>query len=498
METQSNLNDMELVQYCLAGRTQAFEAIVEKYQALVQAVLYNATGDWSRSRDLAQETFIAAWKDLRSLREPERLKSWLCGIARNLANNAIRSSSRFIEQPLEQAGSLAQPEAHPLEAILDREEERLVWEALHEIPDTYRETLILYYWEQQSAQQVAERLDLSEDTVKQRLSRGRKLLKSQVESMVEGVLSRVKPGRAFTVAVMAALPAALPTAASAGIALAAAEGSTASKAAAGLALGGAFWGPLLGFAGAAFGVRQSIKSAKSPRERAFVIRNTWYCVAYMIGFYGIMAVMGFLFSDSISRAFKQNFELSLTLAIILVGGSYSVGLIALIYRWNKRQIEIQKEEGIFVDYANILTSDQTVSKSNVYGGIGGSLFGGFCWIFLYALLCSDWFSALIVIASALSLFYWSTDKILREPARYYPVAMVNMVITYVVSMGLVNWKWNEWMKIYRENITTNPLYDRSGDVSLTSINVLLTIIYGCLLVGFYFNCRKTKTSSRNQ
>jgi len=57
------LNDAELVEQSLAGDRQAFGRIVGRYQSLVCALAYSATGSRSRSEDLAQETFVAAWRD---------------------------------------------------------------------------------------------------------------------------------------------------------------------------------------------------------------------------------------------------------------------------------------------------------------------------------------------------------------------------------------------------------------------------------------------------
>ena len=71
----------------------------ERYQGVVSAVSYSRTGDRALSEDIAQDTFIAAWRQLGQLREPSRLRSWLCGIARNLARKARRRTAR--EAPLE-------------------------------------------------------------------------------------------------------------------------------------------------------------------------------------------------------------------------------------------------------------------------------------------------------------------------------------------------------------------------------------------------------------
>ena len=74
-------NDAELVSGTLAGNRDAFSHIVSRYQSLICSLAYSATGSLGQSEDLAQETFIAAWKGSRTLREPEKLRSWLCSIA---------------------------------------------------------------------------------------------------------------------------------------------------------------------------------------------------------------------------------------------------------------------------------------------------------------------------------------------------------------------------------------------------------------------------------
>jgi polyvinyl alcohol dehydrogenase (cytochrome) len=77
--------DQELVAQSLTGNRDAFGLIVSRYQSLVCSITYSATGCLSRSEDLAQETFLTAWKQLGQLQEPAKLRAWLCGIARNLA-----------------------------------------------------------------------------------------------------------------------------------------------------------------------------------------------------------------------------------------------------------------------------------------------------------------------------------------------------------------------------------------------------------------------------
>ena len=87
-------NDAELVAESLDGSRDAFRRIVERYQTLICSLAYSATGNVSRSEDMAQETFIAACKQLRALREPAKLRAWLCGIARHRIHKNFECDGR--------------------------------------------------------------------------------------------------------------------------------------------------------------------------------------------------------------------------------------------------------------------------------------------------------------------------------------------------------------------------------------------------------------------
>lgn len=202
--------DTELVTQSLTGNREAFGQIVGQYQSLICSLAYSATGSLTQSEDLAQETFVIAWKQLRQLREPAKLRSWLCSIARSVISSATRRQTRepvHDAETLDIAHETPAPDPLPSERAINREEEAILWRSLEQIPELYREPLILFYREHQSVESVAAELELSEDAVKQRLSRGRKLLTEEVTAFVEGTLVRTNPGEAFTLSVLAALPA---------------------------------------------------------------------------------------------------------------------------------------------------------------------------------------------------------------------------------------------------------------------------------------------------
>ncbi len=266
-------SDSNLWRLVCQGSAPAFEVLVRRHQSLVCAVAYCACGNLSLSEDLAQETFWTAWRQRTALEQPDRLKAWLCGIARNLAKNARRKASR----PVDSAGSLdvqtdlSTDEPGPAEEAVSREEESLVWRALERIPEAYREPLILFYREDRSVAEVAEALVLSEEAVKQRLSRGRGMLREQVAELVEGGLRRSRPGRPFTLSVMAGLAT---NAAGAKAALAgagAAAWKAAGAAGASSAIGG-LAGTFSGLLGGWLGTWVSAQAAPTRAERNAILR----------------------------------------------------------------------------------------------------------------------------------------------------------------------------------------------------------------------------------
>jgi len=194
--------DAELVEASRRGEREAFGLLVSRYQDVVCAVSFSSTGNWALSEDVAQDTFIAAWSQLGQLREAGRLRSWLCGIARNLARKARKRTDR--EAVVDD--DVPALDGNPFDATAQAEVDRVVREALARIPEAYRETLVLYYCENRSVREVAAALGVSEDAAMQRLTRGRRYLADGVSELVERSLRGARPRKGFVAAVMAALP----------------------------------------------------------------------------------------------------------------------------------------------------------------------------------------------------------------------------------------------------------------------------------------------------
>lgn len=278
MTDNFSTSDMELAERTQAGDRGAFAALVGRHQAAVCAVAYAVVGDIGRSEDVAQEAFLAAWKQLGELRDLAKFKGWVCGIARNLALATARRERN--NRPLDDAQSVVAVGPTPVDRAASREEQTLVWRALAALPENYREPLVLYYREQESVAGVAAALDLSEAAVKQRLARGREMLRTELIATIESSLKRSGPNMAFTAAVLSALPGlGAATASAATMASAGKSAVPAVKAAAAIGAWPAA-GALFGLAGAALGFYRSWQTARYQRERELYKRMI---VVYLIG-----------------------------------------------------------------------------------------------------------------------------------------------------------------------------------------------------------------------
>ncbi len=196
----------ELIAQSRSGDREAFGRIVRQYQGIVSGVTFGILGDFHKSEDIAQETFLVAWHKLDELREIEKLSGWLCGIARNLARQHLTRLPRVRVVPVSQTEEIAEHKNDPAELLAKQEQNRLIWGALEKIPEKYRIPLVLFYRSGQSIAEIAAALEISENALNVRLTRARKFLRKELEKQVAGSIADSGPGELFSLAVIAALP----------------------------------------------------------------------------------------------------------------------------------------------------------------------------------------------------------------------------------------------------------------------------------------------------
>ena len=275
-----NAPDDNLVVLSLERNREAFAELVDRYRSLVCSISFSIVGNIDQSEDIAQETFLVAWTSLRQLSDPSKFRSWICGIARNTAYGSVRKkqrADRLAEIEQESSGAAS---GDPSDELMSREETELLWKSLERVPENYREPLILFYREDQSVAKVAAQLDLTTDAVKQRLSRGRAIVRGDLQRRLGEMLAATRPGTAFTAAVIGALPGVIATSAAA-----AGTGVAGKTAAAGLATG-AGAGVLGGLGGAFLGWWASDQTARYQSQRDLTKRAFLGSLALVAVFLG--------------------------------------------------------------------------------------------------------------------------------------------------------------------------------------------------------------------
>jgi RNA polymerase sigma factor (sigma-70 family) len=259
-------DDATLVLISLGGDRDAFCEIVSRYQNLLCSLAFASIGDIKQSEDLAQEVFIESWLKLHTLREPEKLKPWLCGILRFKISHYLRKEKNqpatgaedIEEQILTDFSSLSMEKS-----AIEQQEQVLLWNTLSNLDIIYREPLILFYRQQQSIERVADELDLTIDTTKQRLSRGRKLLKTAMLNFVGTALDKSKPGAVFTAGVAAMLTDVTKSASAAALSAGSMKTASTFKAATLFTLLASFSGLISAF----FGLRAGLYQSRTESER---------------------------------------------------------------------------------------------------------------------------------------------------------------------------------------------------------------------------------------
>jgi RNA polymerase sigma-70 factor (ECF subfamily) len=168
------------------GDRKALDELVRLYQDRVYGFLYRMTNDRDLALDLAQDTFIKAFKGLKGFKSEAALGPWLLAIARN----CFLDHTRRVAADISRVSYLSRGRSDSLEDIGSGVEDpalvRLasdtgVLEALAQVPSPLREALVLRHIEDLSYEQIAEALDAPLGTVKTWIHRGRTNLRNHLE-----------------------------------------------------------------------------------------------------------------------------------------------------------------------------------------------------------------------------------------------------------------------------------------------------------------------------
>ena len=168
-------SDEQIVERALTGDAEAFGEIVRRWERRIFALAFGMLGREEEARDATQETFLAAFRNLRAFRGEAKVSSWLHRIAVNQCitrqrRAKVRGESALDEEEEKHAGSFSAPiQFSPARVVENRETTAAVRRAVNSLPIELRQVVVMKEFEELTFQEIADILDLPLSTVKSRL-----------------------------------------------------------------------------------------------------------------------------------------------------------------------------------------------------------------------------------------------------------------------------------------------------------------------------------------
>ncbi len=195
----THAEDTSLVERYRAGDEAAFKELLDKHLGSVYAFVFQLVRDRAAAEDVAQETFIKAWRHLGRYDTGRPFRTWLFAIAKNTAYDWLKKKrsipfSAFTDDtdsgpPFE---NIPDPEPLPTEFLIRADASVELAQVISQLPEKYRSLIALVYQEGFSLHEIAEILGESYNTVKSRHQRGILELRKRLQNAPETGENRTK------------------------------------------------------------------------------------------------------------------------------------------------------------------------------------------------------------------------------------------------------------------------------------------------------------------
>jgi RNA polymerase sigma-70 factor (ECF subfamily) len=183
------LDEPALIRLATNGDTTAWEPLVLAHQQAVFRLAYLLLGDPDEAEDVAQESFLRAWRGLKGFDATRPLRPWLLSIAANLSRNRYRSAGRYIAA-LTRAFRNEPAALNIEEKSTQNMDASQLWKAVQNLNVSDQQIVYLRFFLELSVTETAEVLQVAEGTVKSRLSRAleklRDIIQHEFPVLIEG------------------------------------------------------------------------------------------------------------------------------------------------------------------------------------------------------------------------------------------------------------------------------------------------------------------------
>ena len=189
-----NDSDIQLIQNTLDGDDTAFNTLVERYQKSIHALAWRKTGDFHYAEEITQDTFLRAYQNLSTLRNPNLFAGWLYVIANRLCINWLKKQKPPMQSlegmSVKQVEKLSYEHHESEQREADATENRYerVKNLLAKLPESERTVMTLYYLGEMTTREIGNFLGVSVNTITSRLQRARRRLQDDQENLIQEVL----------------------------------------------------------------------------------------------------------------------------------------------------------------------------------------------------------------------------------------------------------------------------------------------------------------------
>ena len=195
---QSDVSELDLVKRCQAGDTEAFDALVTRYRTRVFGMIYNMVHSEQDAWDLAQESFLKAWKSIGRFRGQSSFYTWIYRIVMNvtidwLRKKQVKGAGAEFDDAIQlreidpASKTVPKTEALPHQAMERDEIRARIQKAIGQLSPEHRAVILMKEIDEMQYHEIAEALGCSIGTVMSRLFYARKKLQSLLRDVYENV-----------------------------------------------------------------------------------------------------------------------------------------------------------------------------------------------------------------------------------------------------------------------------------------------------------------------